>query len=110
MFCMMHDCHFYKGSAQQMNNSCFYVQVRLEQIQFTTYIWILFITIFNVTSHCTPVTGIGEKKVKRIYQALHTPFKKQKKSLPTVYNENSLSSSSSNGGTIVSTSVDESGS
>lgn len=42
--------------------------------------------------------GIGEKKVKRIYQALHTPFKKQKKSLPpsSGYND-SVSSSSGSG-------------
>ena len=29
------------------------------------------------------MTGIGEKKVKRIYQTLHTPFKKRKKNLPS---------------------------
>lgn len=27
--------------------------------------------------------GLGEKKVRRIYQALHTPFKKQKKCVPS---------------------------
>jgi len=55
--------------------------------------------------------GIGEKKVKRIYQALHTPFKKQKKSMPSGsgYNDTYTASSSSSSSSSTNTSSSSSG-